>query len=166
MPDSQPADRPRGSTGPVEFHSESIRKNGVVLLGVTLLSSGLSWILYDGLVERWAIGIVACFLLYLSLRLLLARKNFRTWFDGGRVYWEFPSRLQGIDDSCLIAEITRLHCTRIGGTSTESGLRIYHLIQKDGSKKIIGWQCMGDVGLFLARLREENPGIEYGEADG
>jgi hypothetical protein len=159
--------REHGSRGKsaqaAEFHSESVRKSGVGLTVVALLSSCFTWLVFDDSLTRGAVFIVALVLLYFGLRLLLARKMFRSWFEGGRVCWEFPSSLQGRDDSCAIADIARLHCTKIGAAA-EPGMLIYHLIQKDGSRKEIGARCMGDVQAFFSRLRQENPAIEYTES--
>ena len=151
--------------GPVNFHAESIRKSGVVLTLIAPLACGIAWSMSDHPISRGLVLFLGCILLYFGLRLLLAPKLYRTWFDNGRVFWEFPSRLQGVDGSCAIADIACLHCTKVGFNKETPAMLVFHLIEKDGSKKEIGWRCMGDVNRFYTRLREENPDIAYTEGD-
>ena len=139
------------------FHVQKARPTGILFSIVGIAGLCGTWIFATSWESRIALTIILGTFVVVGVAAVIGGGCWRSRFDGGHVYWEYPSRFYGKNDSCCIKDVVEFQ-----HTSREDSSR-YDLVLKDGTKKRIEQHCFGYAALFLGALQEENPRIAFTE---
>ncbi len=137
------------------FHVEKARPTGILFSIVGIAGLCGTWIFATSWEPKLALTIIFGGFVVVGIPAVIGGGCWRSRIDNGHVYWEYPSRFYGKNDSCCIKDVVEFQ-----HSSREDSSR-YDLILKDGTKKWIDQHCFGYAALFLDALQEENPRIAF-----
>jgi hypothetical protein len=150
------------------FYVERARPLGILFSVVGILGLCATWIVaprwFPGVVPegfpRIVMTIICVSFVVVSVPALITGGSYRSRFDNGYLYWEYPNRFYGKSDSCCVEDVVEFQRIVSAGDSSASS---YCLALKDGTRKCIQDQCFGDHREFARVLQEENPKIVFRE---
>ncbi len=142
-----------------DFHSQRARPIGIIFVIVGLIGVLATLVFATDSIARFALTFLFGGFLSVGAPGAIVGGYFRIWFTGGRVYWKYPSRLYGKEDSCAVSDIVRFERI-IKSAGVDSSWEVYRLVLKDGTKKRINDNCFGDSEAFSPALQRQNPSIK------
>jgi hypothetical protein len=142
------------------FHVQNSRPLGILFSLVGIVGLCATWIFAADWFPRIILTVFFVAFTVISLPSAIGGGCYRSRFDNGHVYWEYPSRFYGKNDSCRVTDIVELQ--QISSCS-DSSIVTYCFLLKDGTKKRIRDNCFGDCISFIRALQEENPSIVFSE---
>jgi hypothetical protein len=141
------------------FHVQAARPLGVAFLVFGVVGLCATWIFATEWLPRIVLTALCVGSLIVGLPAAVGGGCYRSRFDNGRVYWEYPSWFYGKDDSCPVEDVVEFQQISRSGDSDSSPT--YRLLLKGGATKPIMQYCFGDCALFFRALQEENPTIVF-----
>jgi hypothetical protein len=150
--------------GRTYFHVHKARPWGLICAAVGMTGLSATWLTAPSWIPLTVLTIIFGGFVILGLPAAVSGGCYRTWFAGGWVHWEYPSRFYGKNDACLLNDIVVFQ--QVGGDEARSPSvsTPYRFILKDGTTKRISQSCFGDREAFLAALTKANKKILYSQA--
>lgn len=146
---------------PQDFHAQDARPIAILFLLVGTVGLSAAWLFPVGWIFRVGMSVIFGSFMVFGGPAAFGGGRYRSWFADGRVYWTYPSRFYGRNDSCRVGDVVEFqHVTGATG-GNGGGIIYYQLVLRDGTIKYVPPVCVGEDEGFYRALLKENQSVGY-----